>query len=180
MRDFKFIVSKLFKKQFVLLLLVTMVMSLFLINVVNKSSVRASEQLASVKCDVYLIDGQEVDLISTDLHIVSDLDVSEIDFGDVDVKFNASSKIEFVYSIENITNKDCLFGIKLVDNNIQNFKIEYYVDGNLIGDLTSYNHILSTTEIAEIRVVIYVDNVCADANLEGALELSFEGVSNSD
>ena len=173
MRDFKFIVSKLFKKQFILLALVTMLTTLFMINIANRSDVRASEQLASVECDVFIVDDEKSNLIATDIHIVSNADVSEINFNDVIVKLNSHSKLEFVYLIENITSKDCVFGLELKNENIQNFKVEYYIDDNFVGDLTKFNHIVSISDVVEIRVVIYVDDVGADANLAGALELSF-------
>ena len=173
MRDFKFILSKIFKKQFILLALVTMLTTLFVVNIVNRSNVRASEQLASVKCDVFVVEGKTANLIATDVYIVSDLDVSEIGFGDVNVKLEKNSKLEFVYSIENITNKECVFGLELRDENIQNFKIEYYIDDNFVGDLTKFDYVLATSEFVEIRVVVYVENLCSDANVVGALELSF-------
>lgn len=176
MKEFKCILSKLFKKQTIPLLLLTMLMVLFFVNLFNRPVAYASEQMAFVRCDVFVLDDDVQEVIATDNQIVSNFGVSEIDFSDINVELNAHSKLEFVYSIENITTKNCSFNLKLNDDNIQNIKIEYFIDDCFVGDLTKFDYVLATAESVEIKVVAYVDNVTCNASLNGNLALTFESV----
>lgn len=176
MKDCKYILSKVFKKQTIPLFLLTVLMVLFFASLFNGPVVYASEQIASVKCDVLCVEGENQKLIATDSQIISDLDVSEINFSDIDVKLNARSKLEFVYLIENITNENRSFKLELKDYNISNFKIEYFIDGDFVGELTTLSHVLLAGENVQIKVVAYVDKITCDASLSGALELTFESV----
>ncbi len=177
MKEKKYIIAKLIRKQVVLLLLLTAIMILFFISF-NRPKVYASEQIANVKCDVYIVNGEEYELIATDTQAISGLESSKINFTDIDVALTANSKLEFMYTIENITNEDCVYTLELNKDKIENFKIEYYIGNDFNGDLTSCNYVLAPLSVVEVKVVAYVDNVYCDANLSGSLELTFECVGD--
>ena len=176
MKEKSYIILKLIKKQALPFLLLSLMMALFFVNFLNKPIVHASEQIVNVKCDVSLINGESKELISADEQAISDLESSVINFSDINVKLRAKSKLEFVYLIDNINDDDCTVNLILNKNLIENLKIEYYVDNNLIGDLTNYSSVLKSWESIEVRVLIYVENVARDANLNGSLELTFESI----
>ena len=173
MKDFKFIASKLFKRCGAVVVLAAICCFTFCLSVFNKPVVYASEQIALVECVASVQDGENKNVLSKDVKIFSDSDNSSLNFCDVDVELNSTSKLEYVYNISNISDDDCLVNLSLSKNSLENFKVEYYIDDNFVGDLTKFNHIVSISDVVEIRVVIYVDDVGADANLAGALELSF-------
>ena len=175
MKEKSYIITKLLKKQAPLIIFAVL-MVLFLINFINRPDVYASEQIANVTCDVCVINGDKVKQISSDNQAISNLESSEINFSDVNVKLGAKSKLEFTYVIKNVRAEDCSFSLILNKNIIENFKIEYYVDNTFNGDLIQFDHVLTSLEKVEIKVVVYVDKVACDACLNGSLEIMFECV----
>ena len=176
MKEKSYIILKLIKKQSFPLILLALIMVLFFANFFNKPIVYASEQIAYVKCDVNLVNGEDIDYVCSDEQAISSRENSVINFSDINVNLRAKSKLEFIYSIDNIDDNDCNYILKLNRNLIENFKIEYFVDNMLMGELTSFNSVLKSMESIEVKVVVYVENTKKDATLNGALELTFESI----
>ena len=176
MKEKIYIVTKFIKKQAIPLLLISMAMVLFFVNFLNRPVAYASEQIASVRCDVCLVDGENVKMVSSDAQLISSLESSVIDFSDINVEIGARSKLEFNYYIENISSGEVNYGLTLNENLIKNFKIEFYVNNVLNGDLTNFNSSIESLDMVEIKVVVYVDNILSDAMLNGSLNLTFESV----
>ena len=169
------IFAKLIRKQAILLFMLTVIVVLFFMSM-NRSTVYASEQVANVCCEVSVVNGEEREIVSTDMQAVSNLESASINFSDVNMNLNNNSKLEFNYTIENVTNENCSFNLELKKNKIENFKIEYYIGNDFNGDLTSCNCVLEPLSVVEIKVVAYVDSVYYDAYLNGSVELTFECV----
>lgn len=169
------IIMKLIRKQAILLLTLTAIMVLFFV-VVNRPKVYASEQVATVKCDVSVVDGEKQELIASNTQAISNLESTMINFDDINVSLNKNSKLEFKYTIENVTNAECVYNLSLKKDRIENFKIEYYIGNDFNGDLETLNYVLAPLSIVEVKVVAYVDSVYCDACLSGSIELTFECV----
>ena len=101
MKDFKFILSKLIKKQMIPLLFITALMIMIPVFVVNRSDVYASEQLARVSLDVNLV-GENVTNIASDKAILSDFETSNINLSNICVELDRDSRIECLYRVENL------------------------------------------------------------------------------
>lgn len=172
------IIAKLIRKQAVLLFMLSAILVLFFV-VMNRPKVYASEQVANVKCEVSVVNGENRELLASDTQAVSNLESAEIDFSDINAELNKNSKLEFVYTIENVTGSDCVYNLALNKNQIENFKIEYYIGNDFNGDLTSVNYVLAPLSVVEVKVVAYVDSVYCDAYLSGSLELTFECVGEN-
>ncbi len=179
MNDKNFILTKIFKKHTIALLLMLVLMVLFFLNVFNKPVVYASEQIARVQCDVVLVNGEGKELISSDIHGVSNLDSSVIDFSNIDIELQRKSKLEINYEIMNIYSSNCNFALNLKENMIENIIVEYYANDNYCGELTKAEFVVQTKEIINIKVVVFVDQPSCDAILNGSLELTFECVGET-
>ena len=179
MKEKGYILAKIFKKHVVALMLFTVLLVLFLVNVFNKQDVYAAEMVANVKCDVFLVNGENRTIISSKVQNISNLDDSIINFSDVDVELDRFSKLEFDYEVENINRSSGTFIFGLKENVIENFVIEYYLNDNFCGDLTETYINLESFEVAKIKVVVYVENMARDAVLNGSLGLTFESVGGN-
>ena len=179
MRDNKYILAKVFKKQTIALMLFSVLVVLFLINLFNRPVAYASEQIANVKCDVIVACEDEVNIISSNTQTFSYLDESVINFDDINVDLERDERLEIVYDVININNDNYSFVLKLVDEDIQNFIIKFYLNDELCEGLTEKNVVLKSMETAEFKVVIYVEDYLNDAALNGSLELSFECVGGN-
>lgn len=170
MKDFKFILSKLIKKQMIPLLFITALMIMIPVFVVNRSDVYASEQLARVSLDVNLV-GENVTNIASDKAILSDFETSNINLSNICVELDYNSRIECLYRVDNLCENDCLISVNLKNAYLDNILVEYEI-GEEVGTLNSLGYNLSAGESVEIKIIISIENVAKDAALSGELCLT--------
>lgn len=175
MKDFKFIASKLFKRCGAIFVLVAMCCFTFCLSVFNKPFVYASEQIALVECVASVQDGENINVLSKDAKIFSDSDNSSLNFCDVDVELNSTSKLEYVYNISNISNDDCLVNLSLSKNSLENFKVEYFVN-DMFGNLDNFNCTVKKDCEVEVKVIVSIDNIAKNAVLDGCININVSNV----
>ena len=178
MKDKGYIVRKLFKKHTMAIMLFTLLVVMFFVNFINRPNVFASEQVANVACDVCVVNGDKTELVCSDKQMITSSENSMIDFSDVNVQLKAKSTLEFNYSIENITEEEKVFSLVLNRDFIKNFKIEYYVDDTLGGELDKFDYVLGALETVDIKVVVSIESIINDAFLNGSLEVKFESIGD--
>ncbi len=179
MKENKYILTKIFKKHTIALLLTIVLLVLCLVSVFNRADVYAAELVANVKYDVFVVNGEEKEIVNADVKTISNLDQAIINFGDINVELDRFSKLEFVYELENINVGNTNFVLSLNESFIENFRIEYYLNDEFCGDLTQIYGTIKTMETVNIKVVVYVENIACDAALNGSLELTFESVGEN-
>lgn len=179
MKETRYILSKLIKKQTIPLLLLTALMVLFFVNLFNRPVAYASELIASVQCNVNVVDGEKVDCLASDYDVISNVDEAIINFSDVNIKLNSSSRIEIDYVVENISKGSCEFKLTLNKEKMNNFKIEYSIDGTETAELTELKHKINFEQISNIKVVVSIDDVCRNAILDGCLNLTFNTIGEN-
>jgi len=170
MKNKLYILSKVLKNNAIPLLIFSMAMVLFFVGLSNRNIVYASEQIASIQLNVYNTCDGVSNCIASDSRMVSSAETTITGFADVDCELTAFSKIEMCYTINNITSNNCAVNLNLNRYEMQNIKVEYFVN-NEQGELTSLNGFVEAGKTLEIKVVIYVDNVASNAVLGGSLSL---------
>ena len=175
MKEFNYIASKIFKRGFCFVLLIAICFFAVCLNVFNKQDVYAKEQIAIVNCCVNLVEDENKELITEDVKMFSNLDTSSMNFGDVNVKINARSRIEYVYSVNNISSSDCVFALNLEKEKLENFKVEYFVDEDNSSSTETALKVKSG-KTAKFTVVVSIENVSKNAVLDGSLNISIKKV----
>ena len=170
MKDFKFILSKLIKKQMIPLLMITLIMFILPIFVLNRSDVYASGQLAKVGFDVNMV-GDDVTNIASDSAILSDFDTSNVNLSNICVELDYNTRIECLYTIENLSSNECLVSLNLKNAYLENILVEYQI-GEEVGSLNSLGYSLLAGESVNIKITISIENVARDAALSGELCLT--------
>lgn len=173
MKEMKYYLSKLIKRHTIPLLLLTVLMVLFFVNFFNRPNVYASELIAKVDCEINVINGDNVETVSKDHKLISSVDEANINFSDIKTELTSRSKIEVNYNVENISTGDCVFSLNLNKLEMENFDVEYSINDGEFVDLDSVINKINAAEIANIKVVISIDDLSKNAVLNGSLNLTF-------
>lgn len=171
MKDKSYILLKIIKKNTIPLLLLLVAMVLFFTIILDKPIAYAQEQIAGVKCDVCVVEGDSVEVIQTNSTTVSNFEQALIEFGDVNVELNSRSKLEYICSVEKFCDDDCELTLKLDKTNLVNFKIEYYVD-DIIFEGEELNYNITGSDLVKVKVVLSIVDVSKDAVLNGSISLT--------
>lgn len=178
MKEKFYIAKKIIHKQAIPLLLFSVLVLIVFVSVFGGRNAYASEQIAKVQCDVYVVNAEK-QLVTSNLQFVSNLDSAVIELDDIDVEMDKHSKLEINYSVENITDRDFNFVLKLNEDEIENFKIEYYINNEFAGDLSNFTCVVEAFNTMDVKVELFVNDTLLDAYLSGSLELNFEFVGES-
>lgn len=175
MKDFKHIAFKIFKSGAWLPLLFVVTAIFMFSNALNYNVVYASEQIALISCKACVVEADNISVINQNCKVFSDSDNSSLSFCDSDISLNSKSKLEYVYNISNISSKDCLVNISLNKLEMQNFKVEYFINDE-VGNLNNLSFVVGYGAEAEVKVVVSIDNISQNAILDGSIDVTVSSI----
>lgn len=171
MKDLHYITIKLLKKHTIPLMLLLVAMVLFFVNSFNRPIALAQEQIANVYFSVNVCNDSVIDNICSNNITVSNGKQTSVNFGEVDVNLKANTCVEIIYVIENIRNGKNLVTFNLNEENLINFKVDFFINNEFFGDLKTFDYTINKQDILKIKIVLSIVDVSQNACLNGGLNM---------
>lgn len=170
-----FILFKVVKQHTIPLAIILMAMILFFINFSNSKNVFATQQVAEVKMNVIHVNNGTTELLQQSKKTLTNNEFSISNLANINVNFSATSSLEFIYKLKNITDSDCYYSLTLNQTEMENLLIKYYIKDES-GLLTTYSSSIKSGEMLDIRVVVSIENLARNATFNGDLMLTISNL----
>jgi len=169
--DKLFIFKKLVRRMAIPFLLFSLLCAFVFTCYFNNQMAFASSNLASLKRSVSVIEGDNVTLLAEDQKMLDYSSKSNLKVNDIDLEFNANTKLEYVFEIQSISSYTSLVEIKLVNNKFENILIEYQTNEE-VKQFEDLKLNLPAGKNLCVKIWISIENPMLDAAMNGDIELT--------